>query len=149
MSHDGESASRQRQTLPRAELTTWFAQRSKVCFAVLFGSFAHGTVTPQSDVDIAVYTQEPLALLERGAWVADLEQLCQRTVDLVWLNPLPAQDPALAFEILAHGQSLFCRKTAWYVAFKTSVTLRYLDTAHLRQQVAAAFQRRHTRTPAR
>lgn len=132
-------------TLPRAELTTWFAQHPQIGFAILFGSFARepAAVTLHSDVDIAIYTEEELALLERGAWITDLETICERPVDLVWLNPLPSQDPALAFEIMAHGQSLFCRGNAQYVAFKTSVMLRYLDTAYLREQVAAAFERRH------
>ncbi len=132
-------------TLPRAKLTTWFAQHPKIGFAILFGSFARepAAVTPQSDADIAIYTEEDLALLERGAWITDLEMICKRPVDLVWLNPLPAQDPALAFEIMAHGQLLFCRENAPYIAFKTSVTLHYLDTAHLREQIATAFERRH------
>lgn len=132
-------------TLPRAELTTWFAQHAKIGFAILFGSFARepGTVTPHSDVDIAIYTEEELVLLERGAWITDIEMICERPVDLVWLNPLPSQDPALAFEIMSHGQTFFCRENAPYIAFKTFVILRYLDTAYLREQVAAAFEHRY------
>jgi predicted nucleotidyltransferase len=131
----------------KTELTTWFAQHPQVCFAVLFGSWARETGTPRSDVDLAVYTYERLPLLERGAWIADLERLVQRTVDLVWLNPLPGQDPALAYEILSRGQLLFCRDRETYVAYKTTVMLRYLDTAYLRRQIADAFERRHLGRP--
>jgi predicted nucleotidyltransferase len=134
-------------SLPRAELTAWSAERAKVTFVILFGSFVPGhelrVATPHSDVDIAVHTEGDLTLLERGAWIADLELLCGRAVDLVWLNPLPAQNPALAYEIVTEGQLLFCRERARYVGFRTAVTLRYLDTAYLREQVAAAFRRHH------
>lgn len=135
----------QSRPLPQAELSTWITQHPKICFAILFGSFARGdrAVMPQSDVDIAVYTEEDLTLLDRGAWITDLEMICRRAVDLVWLNPLPAQDPALAFEIMTQGHLLFCRETKRYVAFKTSVILRYLDTAYLREQIATAFERRY------
>ncbi|MBN1484320.1 MAG: nucleotidyltransferase domain-containing protein [Chloroflexia bacterium] len=137
------------RSLPRAELVDWFSRQPSIRFALLFGSFSQGTMRPQSDVDLAIYTQGELALLERGAWTTELEQLCRRTVDLVWLNPLPAQNPALAFEILASGELLFCPQSAPYVAYKTRAILRYLDTTYLRQQVEDAFQNRHIHTSAR
>ncbi len=134
-------------SLPTRELNAWFAKHRRVSFVVLFGSLVPeregDLATPESDVDIAIHTDGSLPLLERGAWIAELEELCGRSVDLVWLNPLPGQNPTLAHEIMTRGHLLFCREGAPYVAFKTRAILRYLDTAHLREQVTAAFRRRH------
>ena len=52
--------------------------------AWLFGSFARGEDTPLSDVDILVVLDrsQPIGLKFFGMW-ADLEQLLDRSVDLV------------------------------------------------------------------
>jgi predicted nucleotidyltransferase/uncharacterized protein YutE (UPF0331/DUF86 family) len=80
-------------------LTSFFATRPDVLFAVLFGSAAAGRAHSESDVDIAVYFEDgrPDVSVERPRtfsgeetlW-AELERLCGRPVDLVVLNRAPA-----------------------------------------------------------
>jgi predicted nucleotidyltransferase len=36
------------------------ARRSEIRMAILFGSFAHGRTSPQSDIDLAVLMDAPL-----------------------------------------------------------------------------------------
>ena len=52
--------------------------------AWLFGSFARGEETPLSDVDVLVkYDEGGVSLLKHAAMVCELEQLLNRSVDLV------------------------------------------------------------------
>ena len=54
--------------------------------AWLFGSFARGEETPQSDVDILFvpdYSGKPFTLFTHGGMLMDLQELLGREVDLV------------------------------------------------------------------
>ena len=52
--------------------------------AWLFGSFARGEETPLSDVDLLVqYDEDCISLLKHCAMINDLEELLDRSVDLV------------------------------------------------------------------
>ena len=118
------------------------ASHDAVLFALLFGSMATGHAHPWSDVDIGVYVTTPLSLLEIGRLTATLERLVERDVDLLVLNDAPERTPALAYRAIAEGILLFCKDEDTFVSFKTSVILRYLDTAFLRTMVTQAFYER-------
>ncbi len=49
----------------------------------LFGSFAKGTSTPQSDVDLLVEKGKPISLLKLSGMRLKCEEALQRPVDLV------------------------------------------------------------------
>ena len=52
--------------------------------AWVFGSFARGEETPQSDVDIlVVYDKDGVSLLKHAGMIVDLEHRLSRPVDLV------------------------------------------------------------------
>ena len=52
--------------------------------AWLFGSFARGEETPLSDVDLLVqYTDGGISLLKHCAMINDLEEMLDRSVDLI------------------------------------------------------------------
>ena len=52
--------------------------------AWLFGSYARGEETPDSDVDILVtYADEGVSLLKHAAMIVDLEEILQKPVDIV------------------------------------------------------------------
>jgi predicted nucleotidyltransferase len=118
------------------------ASHNAILFALLFGSMATGHAHPWSDVDIGVYVTTPLSLLEIGRLTATLERLVERDVDLLVLNDAPERTPALAYRAIAEGILLFCKDEDTFVSFKTSVILRYLDTAFLRTMVTQAFYER-------
>ena len=118
------------------------ASHDGILFALLFGSMATGHTHPWSDVDIGVYVTTPLSLLEIGRLTATLERLVERDVDLLVLNDAPERTPALAYRAIAEGILLFCKDEDTFVSFKTSVILRYLDTAFLRTMVTQAFYER-------
>lgn len=111
-------------------------------FALLFGSFARGKPKPWSDVDIAIFVARPLDLLEIGQLTAALECSLGRAVDVLVLNTALEHHPALAYNVVAEGSLLFCRRRETFVNCKTQIILRYLDTAFLRSMVARAFEAR-------
>ena len=52
--------------------------------AWIFGSFARGEQTPLSDVDLLVeYDKDGISLLKHCAMINDLEELLDRSVDLI------------------------------------------------------------------
>ena len=61
----------------------------------LFGSFARGDETPESDVDFLIEVTGPTPPWFPGGLVADLEELLQRRVDVV-------EAEALNEELRAH-----------------------------------------------
>ncbi len=58
-------------------------------FASFFGSFAENKVNNLSDVDIAIFTDKYLSLIEIGFMTAQLESICKRRVDLIVCNRSP------------------------------------------------------------
>ncbi len=84
----------------------YFSNRADVAFAFLYGSYAHGTATKLSDVDIAVYfypkdqrviefEDEIYHQNEDSIW-ADLERIAKKEVELLVLNRAPATVAASA-----------------------------------------------------
>ncbi|KJU85994.1 DNA polymerase beta domain-containing protein [Candidatus Magnetobacterium bavaricum] len=123
-------------------LPCFFERIQFVVFAVLFGSFAEGRATRISDVDIGLYTQRDIDLLELGGVISDLEAVCHRRVDVVILNGLYKINPALAYEIVSKGLLILCRDNDSFIDFKRETFLYYLDTAYLRLSVEESLGRR-------
>ncbi len=96
-------------------------------FALLFGSMVEGSTQTLSDVDIGIYTNEPIDLLEQGYLVSTLEDVLQRPVDLVLLNELYKHHPKLAFNIVDKHRILLNRNHEAYIEFKTYTYKYYFD----------------------
>ncbi|MBF0343162.1 MAG: nucleotidyltransferase domain-containing protein [Nitrospirae bacterium] len=111
-------------------------------FALLFGSFAEGRATRISDIDVGLYTERDVGLLEIGNVAASIEIACRRRIDIVLLNDLYKIKPVMAYEIVSKGQLILCRDDAMYVDFKKSTFLYYLDTAYLRMVVDTSLKKR-------
>ena len=87
-------------------LKNYFQNRPDVAFAFLFGSYAKGTATKLSDVDIAVYfypekrhpveyEEEVFYNGEDEIW-ADMERILKKEVDLLVLNRVSSSVAASA-----------------------------------------------------
>lgn len=57
-------------------------------FALLFGSYASKRYTALSDIDIAIYLNRPISLIEQGDIISLLEERLENRVDLIILNGL-------------------------------------------------------------
>lgn len=100
-------------------------------FVLLFGSYANGTQSEMSDIDIGLFFSEEVDYMELGYHTAKLSSLLDKKVDLISLNDLYKKDPLIAFEILDNHQCLVCNNQEKYIRFKTVTQLVYLDNKPL------------------
>jgi predicted nucleotidyltransferase len=92
-------------------LRTALRTEHNVRFALLFGSAARGTDTPESDVDVLVGLRDPS--LERVIEVgAKLSAATGRRVDVVRLEDVQAE-PSLLADVVADGRVLVDREGLW------------------------------------
>lgn len=113
-----------------------------VVFALLFGSRAEDRATRISDIDIGIYTNRTVSLLEIGAIVTRLEKITNSKIDLIILNDLYKKKPVLAFETVSKGQVILCHDQEKFIEFKKNTFLYYLDTAPLRHAIDQRFRER-------
>jgi len=92
-------------------LGTTLRTEHNVHFALLFGSAARGTDTPESDVDVLVALHDPR--LERIVELAaKLTAATGRRVDVVRLEDARAE-PSLLADVVADGRVLIDREGSW------------------------------------
>lgn len=66
-----------------SQITHLFAQQPNIQIALVFGSVARGTVTPESDVDVAVLARHRLSASEKHSLIERIALLTGRAVDLI------------------------------------------------------------------
>jgi uncharacterized protein len=66
-----------------ASFMPFFAQQHNIRMAVLFGSAARGTLTAESDIDVAVLADSPLNNAEKRYLIEELALITGRAVDLI------------------------------------------------------------------
>ncbi|GMT49390.1 MAG: hypothetical protein IEMM0008_0929 [bacterium] len=123
-------------------LSTYFHKFDFIDFALLFGSFAENKVNHLSDVDIAIFTDKYLSLIETGFMTAQLESICRRKVDLIVLNDLYKKKPAFAYEIISKGQIILCKNQEQFIGYKKNTFLYFMDTKHLRNMAKQNLKER-------
>ena len=96
-------------------------------FALLFGSYANGTHTTLSDMDIAIHTTRPIDLLEQGYMIASLEDKLEKRIDLILLNDLYKENAKMAFNVVDNHQVILCNELQKYIDFKTYTYKYYFD----------------------
>lgn len=71
--------------LPVATLQTYFTRHTAVQKAYLFGSFARGSATESSDVDILLELKKPvtISLLDIATMQIELSEQLNRSVDIL------------------------------------------------------------------
>lgn len=109
-------------------LRNYFLGKSGVSMAFLFGSFAAGRATSDSDVDIAVYfepsgkspewEEDGIYEDEDNLW-GEVERLVGRSTDLVVLNRAPS---TLAFSIIRLGIPLVIKDHSLYLRFYLTIS---------------------------
>lgn len=99
-----------------------------VMVAYLFGSEARGISGALSDMDIAVFIDKGVDKSERFdlrlRLLNELSSIMNKRVDLVILNDSPAQ---LSYEVIKHGQPIFCRDRSAKAGLELKILSKYLD----------------------
>lgn len=94
-------------------------------YALVFGSFARGTLHGGSDLDIAIGgMSRPLSVLELGDLIGRLEAAAGRDVDLVLLDEAPV---GLAFRVFRDGKLIVDRDHDALARRKARAALDYFD----------------------
>lgn len=95
------------------KLSDYFVSRSDVQLAIVFGSYAKGTFSEKSDVDIAVdfdFVDEEQRLDKWLTMRAELELLLQKDIDLI---DLKKTDGFFLSQIMAHNIRVKNNKTLY------------------------------------
>ncbi len=87
---------------------------SQVQLCIVYGSFASGTATEKSDVDLAIACDSELSVEKRMEIALQLSSCLGCEVDLVDLNRL---NGLLLSEILTHGKILIKKSDEIYAQF--------------------------------
>jgi len=93
----------------------------KVIAAVLFGSCARKEQTPLSDIDIAVFLEDPTPDDE-----ADIGSMYSDSIDLVLFHRLPLY---IQFEVLKDGKEIFVKDRQVFneIALKTLMNYHEME----------------------
>lgn len=118
--------------------------RYPVDAAYVYGSVARGTVTPFSDVDIALLLTTPLppyeALKVELAIQGDIEAACGLSpVDVRAINKAPL---IVQGRIVQQGVLLYERDRARRIAFEVATRKRYFDFVPVARRLRDAFLQR-------
>ncbi|MBC8190760.1 MAG: nucleotidyltransferase domain-containing protein [FCB group bacterium] len=112
------------------KLKAYLSALPDIVAAFLFGSFARGTESDSSDIDIAILSRERRLPIEQKLLILDdLEQICGRRVDLVYLTEVSS---ILKHQVLKYGEQLICNDRSQLNQFKVSAIQEYLDLKRTR-----------------
>lgn len=111
-------------------------------FALLFGSYARGTQKNLSDIDIAIYTNRSIGLLEQGDIISFLEDRFEKKIDLVLLNNLEKENAKMAFNIVNNHKIIFSKQKQKYIDFKANTYKYYLDLQPMYEMFDEALKER-------
>jgi predicted nucleotidyltransferase len=114
-----------------------FRTEPNVRFALLFGSMAAGTDTPESDIDVLVDLRD--ASFERLVDLGTkLKEILGRHIDLVELHEAQS-DPAFLAHVVAEGRVLVDREDMWTRLQGGEASLRRRATREERSRARAAL----------
>jgi predicted nucleotidyltransferase len=123
-----------------SSITNVLKNQEDVVFAYLFGSFV--AKEKYQDIDIAIYTSNAPDLMRLGEIQTELQMATSKKIDLIHLNNLILQNPALAHEIVSKGLTIIDNEPLAQKDFKEKAMLSHFDNAELNRQMQDAFRNR-------
>ena len=119
------------------------AKKEDILLAVVYGSFAVGRETEDSDIDIAILRKGGSDISdyfhEYGRLVGDFEEIFPgRRIDLV---PLRGLDPLFFHQIMSKGAFL-CGDPSLFRSLKIRAFMRYMDAKPLFKNELLLVQKR-------
>ena len=114
----------------------------QIRFAMIFGSAASGNDSNLSDIDVAIYSDPSLDLLDFGRLITQIEQIAQRKVDLVELNGLIKSNNLLAYNIITNNNLIFLKDQNLFTQYKRDSFLTYFDHTFFRNKFNSMLKQR-------
>jgi predicted nucleotidyltransferase len=100
---------------------------------VIFGSFARGTQNDESDVDIAIKSQDEISKKELYEISNKLSDELKRDVDLVNLEKI--ENDGFKYEILINGEVVYCKDSYKFDLYKLDAYREYLELNESRKAI--------------
>ena len=85
------------------------AKKHQISYLALFGSYARGDQTSDSDIDLLVQYHQRVGIFDHVASQLAVEKLLQKSVDLVSINSL---DPMLRPNIMKDIQVIYDQRSS-------------------------------------
>jgi len=106
--------------------------------AYLFGSYARGIQTINSDIDIAILLRDiPEEMLDYYLdLISELSKILTREVDLIILNTAP---PLLKYQVIRHGRLIHCKDEEARIKFEARTQDEYLDFSRAMERYDECF----------
>ncbi|WP_244943939.1 type VII toxin-antitoxin system MntA family adenylyltransferase antitoxin [Siminovitchia fortis] len=108
-------------------------------FILLFGSYAKGTASADSDLDIAYYSQKKLSHYERFLLAGDLADLCNVEVDLADIRQV---DTVFAAQIFSTGELIYCANKNIFVKERMKALSMYVTLNEQRAEILRGIRER-------
>lgn len=105
----------------------------------MFGSGASGRLHAESDLDLAVYSNDPAIRAKRLDILMDLTRRGFNNVDLVFLDK---KDIVLRFEAVRQNRLVYCARDFDAGSFFSLVVRQYFDFAPYLKTQREAYKRR-------
>lgn len=100
---------------------------------VLFGSYARGTQTDESDVDIGIKSSTDITKKELYELSEKIADEIKKDVDLVNLETI--ENDGFKYEILINGEVIYCRDSYKFDFYKLDAYREYLDLNESRRMI--------------
>ena len=100
---------------------------------VIFGSFARGTQTEESDIDIAIKVNGNITKKEIFEMGHLLEDELKRDIDLVNLDTI--ENDGFKYEILINGITIYCKNYNEFEQYKLDAYREYLELNEARRDM--------------
>lgn len=100
---------------------------------ILFGSYARGTQNNESDIDIAIKTNQKMSKLDIFNLKNELEEISKKDIDLINLDMLNSD--GFKYEILVNGIEIYCEDKYKFDLYKLDMYREYLELNESRQEI--------------
>lgn len=127
------------------KITEYFKESSQnFDFILLFGSYADGTFSDMSDIDVGLHFKGAVDYLDIGYHTTMLETLLGKKIEIAALNEIYKKDALFAYNIILNHKVLLMNNEEKYIAFKRKCMLYYFDLKPLFDQNRASLDKRIT-----
>lgn len=103
---------------------------------VLFGSYARGTQNSESDIDIAIKSNNQIDKKRLYEISRKLEDKLKKDIDLIDLDEI---GDTFRYEILVSGKTLYCKDELKFELYKLDMYREFLDLNESRQTRGYTF----------
>lgn len=99
---------------------------------ILFGSYARGTQNSESDIDIAIKSNNKIDKKRLYETSKKLEDKLNKDIDLIDLNEI---GDTFRYEILVNGKTLYCKDELKFEFYKLDMYREFLELNESRQTI--------------